>query len=216
MKVYLEVGAKRTFASAAEWPGWSRGGKTEDEALDKLLAYGERYARAVDVPARDLGPLTRASVKVVERVRGNATTDFGAPGAVPELDRAPLTEKRLDELIALLRAAWDTFDKVAARARGKDLGPSGPRGGGRSLAKMVAHVVDAQAGYLGALGGTSSGDATWADIKREFATDLVARARGELPDVGPRGGKRWPAPYAIRRAAWHALDHAWEIEDRLG
>jgi len=44
---------------------------------------------------------------------------------------------------------------------------------------------------------------------------LQARARGELPELGPRGGKRWPAPYAIRRSAWHALDHAWEIEDRL-
>lgn len=24
----------------------------------------------------------------------------------------------------------------------------------------------------------------------------------------------WPARYAARRIAWHALDHAWEIEDR--
>ena len=57
---------------------------------------------------------------------------------------------------------------------------------------------------------------SWADIKREFVQRSGQRARGELPDVGPRGGKRWPAPYAIRRSAWHALDHAWEIEDRLG
>jgi hypothetical protein len=26
---------------------------------------------------------------------------------------------------------------------------------------------------------------------------------------------KWPVPYAIRRIAWHALDHAWEMEDRL-
>jgi len=25
----------------------------------------------------------------------------------------------------------------------------------------------------------------------------------------------WPARYYVRRAAWHVLDHAWEIEDRL-
>ena len=24
----------------------------------------------------------------------------------------------------------------------------------------------------------------------------------------------WPQRYAARRIAWHALDHAWEIEDR--
>jgi hypothetical protein len=26
--------------------------------------------------------------------------------------------------------------------------------------------------------------------------------------------KRWTPRYAAQRIAWHALDHAWEIEDR--
>ena len=215
MKVYLEVGRK-TFASAADWPGWSRGGKTQDEALDHLLAYGERYARAVAVPLAKLGRRTRAAVEVIERLEGNATTDFGAPGVVPELDRASLGAERLAELIALLEASWRTFEKVAASARGRELGPSGPRGGGRTLNKMVAHVADAQAAYVEAIGGKWRDSAPWEDTKREFIALLGPRARGELPDVGPRGGKRWPARYAIRRSAWHALDHAWEIEDRLG
>jgi hypothetical protein len=215
LKVYLEVGAKKAFASAVDWPGWSRAGTTEDEALDNLLDYAKRYARAVDVPSSELGPLTRGSVEIVERLKGNATTDFGAPGIVPELDLAPVSTERLRELIGLLRAAWDTFDKVAVGARRKDLGPSGPRGGGRTLDKMVAHVADAQAAYIEAIGGKWREGAPWADTKREFEIVLAARARGDLPDVGPRGGKRWPAPYAIRRSAWHALDHAWELEDRL-
>jgi hypothetical protein len=25
---------------------------------------------------------------------------------------------------------------------------------------------------------------------------------------------RWPKPYMVRRAAWHILDHLWEIEDK--
>jgi hypothetical protein len=29
--------------------------------------------------------------------------------------------------------------------------------------------------------------------------------------VRPKG---WPTRYAARRIAWHALDHAWEIEDK--
>ena len=40
------------------------------------------------------------------------------------------------------------------------------------------------------------------------------RARGEDPPRIPKRGMLWPVPYAIRRSAWHALDHAWEIEDR--
>lgn len=43
---------------------------------------------------------------------------------------------------------------------------------------------------------------------------LVAAARGELPERGPRGGAIWTPRYYVRRAAWHTLDHAWEIEDR--
>jgi hypothetical protein len=30
----------------------------------------------------------------------------------------------------------------------------------------------------------------------------------EVPEKG------WPPRYAARRIAWHALDHAWEIEDK--
>ena len=43
---------------------------------------------------------------------------------------------------------------------------------------------------------------------------LAASVRGEVPETGPRGGKRWSARYFVRREAWHVLDHAWEIEDR--
>jgi hypothetical protein len=25
---------------------------------------------------------------------------------------------------------------------------------------------------------------------------------------------KWPISYALRRIAWHIVDHAWEIEDR--
>lgn len=45
--VYLEIGAKRTFAAALEWPGWCRAGKTPDEAMATLVAYRDRYAHAV-------------------------------------------------------------------------------------------------------------------------------------------------------------------------
>jgi hypothetical protein len=44
---------------------------------------------------------------------------------------------------------------------------------------------------------------------------LEVALKGELPEQGPRGGIRWPPRYFIRRSAWHVLDHAWEIEDRM-
>jgi hypothetical protein len=30
----------------------------------------------------------------------------------------------------------------------------------------------------------------------------------------PNREEKWPIAYAARRIAWHALDHAWEMEDR--
>ena len=43
--VVLEVGRKRVFACAVDWPGWCRSGRDEESALESLAAYAERYAR---------------------------------------------------------------------------------------------------------------------------------------------------------------------------
>ena len=38
--------------------------------------------------------------------------------------------------------------------------------------------------------------------------------RAELVDVlRPGDGAAWMPAYVLRRAAWHVLDHAWEIQD---
>ena len=215
-KVYLEVTKRRTFACAVDWPGWCRAGKTEDEALDALLEYGTRYKKALGKTADKLEvPASRADVEVVERLKGNATTEFGAPGVIADLDRAAVTDKQLDDLFELLDDAWQAFARAARKAEGKTLAPSGPRGGGRSRSKMVDHVAEADGAYVRAVGGKVDGGSDWKSVQKAMREACVARAHGELPEKGPRGGDRWPARFAIRRSAWHALDHAWEIEDRL-
>jgi hypothetical protein len=120
----------------------------------------------------------------------------------------------------LLRAAWRSLDQAVEDATGKEL-RKGPRGGGRSLDGIVNHVVGAEAGYLNALGWKRPGDQDAGrseDLEptRDAVLEgLAASVRGEIPRRGPRGGVRWPPRYFVRRAAWHVLDHAWEIEDRL-
>ena len=42
----------------------------------------------------------------------------------------------------------------------------------------------------------------------------VAAALGVYAVGSPLAGRKWPPRYAVRRIAWHALDHAWEMEDR--
>jgi hypothetical protein len=217
VKVYLESGDKKSFATAIDWIGLSRSGKTPDEALAAIVEYAPRYLATMGKAAVDLkAPSTVAGLNVVARLPGNKTTDFGAPDAILPADRKPLSQRDLDAAIEALQAAWSAFDAAAKRAAGRELAPSGPRGGGRSVDKMTGHVHEAQGGYVSAVGGKSKAGASWSEVQRDFVAAINARNRGELPDFGPRGGERWPAMFAIRRSAWHALDHAWEIEDRLG
>jgi hypothetical protein len=196
--VYLEVGQKRVFACAVDWPGWSRSGKTEDDAIGALLAYADRYAPVAKRAGLKL-PAAREA-KVVERVRGSATTDFGAPGELPEVDKAKVTPATGKRIAALVAAAWDTFDDVVKHAP-LEL-RKGPRGGGRNRDKIVEHVRGAEEGYARAFGVR--------DKENLHAALLDAIEHGRTREDG--GG--WPPRKAARRIAWHALDHAWEIEDR--
>jgi hypothetical protein len=218
--VYLEIGQKRTIACAVDWPGWCRGGRDEDAALAALLAYGPRYSQALR--ATGLGfaaPADLRDLEVVERLTGNATTDYGVPAMTPAADRQPVDDASLARLIALLRAYWAAFDAAVEAVEGKEL-RKGPRGGGRELEAIIRHVMEAEGGYLGALGVKVSLDdatglaAAQAEMRQAVIDGLGAAARGETPAVGPRGGARWAPRYFVRRVAYHVLDHAWEIEDR--
>jgi hypothetical protein len=212
--ILVEVGTKRVFAMARDWPGWSRSGRDEGAAIEALDAYAPRYAAVVVGIAGGARVRSATAFDVVERFRGGAGTDFGAPNTAPAMDAEPVAGRELERLVGILRACWDAFDAAAVAADGAVL-RTGPRGGGRDLAKMRAHVTESAAAHLRALGGHAPKDATLEEIREAYVGAVRARARGELPDVGPRGGARWSARFGVRYAAWHALDHAWEIEDRV-
>lgn len=216
--LYLELGAKRVFAGALDWPGWCRSGRDEASALQALLDAGPRYARILK--GTRLGfkaPKDLTAFRVVERLKGNAATDFGAANIIPKADAAPLTPAELKRLEKILKACWRALDAAAEAAHGHTL-RKGPRGGGRELEGILGHVIEAEGGYLSALG--------W-KVQRDLPLDLAAAThaavleglaasvRGEIPAKGPRGGQRWSARYFVRRAAWHVVDHVWEIEGRV-
>lgn len=216
LNVYLELGAKRVMASAADWPGWCRGGRDSGAALQALLDYGPRYQRVVGrLRLGFRAPATVAAFAVVDRLKGNATTDYGVPVVVAAAEQEPLTPLALKRLQTILKACWRAFDDAIAQAEGRVL-RTGPRGGGRSTDRILAHVVEAEGfGYLTALGGKAPKDADRDVLRAMILSTLEASARGEVAQFGPRGGRRWPPRYFARRAAWHVLDHVWEIEDRL-
>jgi hypothetical protein len=210
--VYLELGSKRVFACAVDWPGWCRSGKNEALALEALAASARRYAAAA-AEAKVAFPARAAQhFDVVERIPGSASTDFGVPGAVACADRQPLTRTQVERLVSLVAAAWRVFDRVAQRAPAELR--KGPRGGGRDRDAIIDHILGAEILYARKLGvrlaQPALDDAAAIGSHRDAILDAL-RASASGPPVAEKG---WPARYATRRIAWHALDHAWEIEDR--
>ena len=208
--VVIEAGSKRAFASAVGWPGWCRAGKGEQLAIEGLAAYADRY-RGVAKRAGAKFPV-RLDFEVAERLRGDATTDFGAPGAVAKLESKPMSRSEVQAMCSLVEACWAELDRIAKRA--PQALRKGPRGGGRDRDRIIEHVLGAECGYAPKLGlklvQPAVGDRSGITANRKALLDAFRTGAGGKP-ARERG---WPARYAARRIAWHALDHAWEIEDR--
>ncbi len=216
----IEAGAKRTFAAAAAWPGWCRSARDENAAVEALHDYGPRYASVLRSSGlRFSTPTALPGIHILERAPGNATTDFGAPDGVFGADTQPVSARDWVRLGAVLEACWTEFDRAVKAAEGVEL-RTGPRGGGRALDAIVDHVVGAEVSYLRKLTGAGvtvdeDDPAASRDRERGAVLEGLARAKaGDLPERGPRGGVMWTPRRFARRAAWHVLDHAWEIEDR--
>jgi len=217
IRVVLETTPKKAFASAIDWPGWSRAGKTPELAMAALAAYEPRYREAIRSAGAELPVAARLPVEaaarfeVIEQLDGNPTTAFGAPGVIAAADGEPTDQAEATRLAGILEAAWGTFDRTARAAPA--ILRKGPRGGGRDTAKMVDHVNDAERAYAQAIGvrltPPRSGDASSVDGLRAAMLEVV-----RTPSDGSPVDRKWTVRYLARRSAWHALDHAWEIEDR--
>jgi len=195
-RVYLERGKKLVFAASLDWPGWCRHAKTPDLALEALDLYRERYAQIVT------GAFAPGSLEVIGTVGGNGTTDFGAPDARGPWDEPSLVPRELNRQIGVLKDCWNYFDAVVANAPARMR--KGPRGGGRDRDAIVDHVREAERVYCSRMGFRVAPRTPWDEQRDVVVTTLKAG--------GPNA--KWPVAYAIRRCAWHVVDHAWEIEDK--
>jgi hypothetical protein len=211
-RVAIEIGTKRVFASALDWPGWCRAGKSEQLALEALAVYTDRYAAVAEAADISFPKRAGADLTVVERLRGDATTDFGAPSTPAKLESQAMTGTEVERMCALVSATWTVLDRVVKGAPPELR--KGPRGGGRDRDKIVDHVLAAECGYAPKLGlkllEPPRGDRAAVSAHRRALLDAFRDgADGKPIREGARAARYW-----ARRIAWHAMDHAWEIEDR--
>jgi hypothetical protein len=204
---------KRWVAVAADWPGLERGGKSEDEAVEKLARYVPRYLPVAKRVRLGSALATQTDLVIIDRYPGTGSTDFwGISFAPSPLDREPFDGPTFDRQARLLRAAWAEFDETAASVSA-ELRP-GVRGGGRSRDRIVRHVLENEGDSFSKRVGAKSelADLLTPDGLAEHRDRFVEAMRAWYEEGKPLG--RWTVPYLLRHTAYHVLDHTWEMQDR--
>jgi len=192
---------KRWVAVAADWPGLERGGKTEDEAVEKLARYVPRYLPVAKRVRLGSELATQTHPDIIGRYLGVGSTDFWGISFAP----SPLDRELFD-------APWAEFDETAARVSA-ELRP-GVRGGGRSRDKLVRHVMATEGGDF------SKRVKAKSELEDLLTPGRLARHRDRFVEAmrawyaqgKPLGN--WTIPYLLRHTAYHVLDHTWEMQDR--
>jgi hypothetical protein len=206
---------KRAVAFALDWPGWSRGGKTVDEAIATFESYRERYAPIPALAGMEHDFAAAGPLEIVEDKVGTPSTDFWAISFAPSsTERDPMDDAALERGIKLLRACWVFFDAVAARVTPEMR--RGPRGGGRQRDEIIRHVTRVESLDFAKQVGIRMPDHEGllpnelAPYRDAYVAAMRAYNAGE---VLPRM-RKWTLPFLIRHSAFHTLDHAWEMEDK--
>jgi hypothetical protein len=213
-RVTLEIGPKnkKVVAVASDWPGLARGGKTKEEAIERLRSYMPRYAQVTKLAKMDAEFDAISKLNVVEEYPGTGSTDFwGISFAFSSIDRQDMSRDELERELTLMQACWAFFTSVRGRVSAELR--KGPRGGGRDRDRIVRHVFANEQDWAKGLGVLTPDDAmlTGEGLKAHCAA--YCHAIRDYHSQGKLAGK-WPLRYLIRHTAFHTMDHAWEMEDK--
>lgn len=206
---------KRSAAFALEWPGWSRGAKTPDLALETLESYRPRYRVIASLAGMAAEFDAAGPLEIVEDRIGPGSTDFwGISFAPSSTERDPMGPAELERGITLLRACWAFFDAVAARVSPEMR--KGPRGGGRDRDRIIRHTIRTESEDFAKQVGLRIPEegALAPNALRQYRNDYVAAIRAYNAGANGKRMRSRTLPYLIRHSAFHTLDHAWEMEDK--
>src|SRR6266480_61184 len=207
--IYVELGSKKAIAWSLEWPGWCRIRTSEAAAVQALVDTQGRYRLIAQRAGLEFAP---GDLVVVERLAGDANTAWGIPSVLASAETRPIDATTVQRYVALLRASWDMLEEVVAASPAELR--KGPRGGGRDRDEIRRHVIEAERVYARKIGVRHKpfemNNTNALNAMREEIADVLSKPSTGEPLIS--GG--WNASYAVRRIAWHVVDHIWEIEDR--
>jgi hypothetical protein len=206
---------KKSVAFSLDWPGWSRGAKSPELALETLESYRERYRPIPEIAGMAREFDAAGPIQVVEDRVGTGSTDFwGISFAPSSTEAGPLTDAEFDRAIKLLRASWTFFDGVAARV--SEEMRKGPRGGGRDRTRIIRHTIRTESEDFAKQVGLRIPEegALTPDGLRQHRETYVAAMRAYNAGEITKRMRSWNLPFLVRHSAFHTLDHAWEMEDK--
>lgn len=213
-RVMLEEGpkGKRVVAVAPDWPGLSRGAKTDDAAVERLLEYLPRYVPVASLAGMEAEFAQIAELEVAERYIGTGSTDFwGISFGFSAFDRQPMRDDEFERELRLMQASWAYFDAVRARVSAEM--QRGPRGGGKDRDRIVRHTLAAETDMAKKLSMHAELDELLTEDGLRTYREAYCRAIRDL-HAQNKPARSWPLRYLIRHTAFHTLDHTWEMEDK--
>jgi len=218
VRTVVEHGTKdnKSVGFSLDWSGWSRGGKSAEEALKTLEAYRDRYRPIAERAGLAAEFDAAGPLEVVEDRVGTGSTDFwGISFSPSSTEHGPMDDVEIERKLGLLRAAWAFFDDVAVRVSPEMR--RGPRGGGRMRDEIIRHVIRVEsldfARQVGVLEEDDGTALTPAGLRQHRQAFLAATRDYNAGKVDHKM-RSWTLPFLIRHSAFHTLDHAWEMEDK--
>lgn len=217
VRTVIERGPKnrKSVAFSIDWPGWSRGAKSAELALETLESYRVRYRLIADLAGMSREFEAAGRLEVVEDRVGTGSVDFwGISYSPSSAEQDPMSELELERGMALLRACWAFFDGVAARVSPEMR--KGPRGGGRDRDRIIRHTIRTESEDFAKQVGLRIPEeaALTPEGLREHRANYLAAMRAYNAGETERRMRSWTLPFLIRHSAYHTLDHAWEMEDK--
>ena len=216
MRTVIERGpkGKKVVAFAVDWPGWSRGAKTPEAALEVLESYRARYRPLAVAVGRAKEFDAAGALSIVEDHIGTGSTDFWGISFAPcDHEPEPMEDVELERKLAVLQACWAYFDAVGTQVSAEMR--KGPRGGGRDRDRIIRHTIRTESEEFAKQLGIRVPEEAALTPKglREHRARYLAAMRAYNTGEGKRM-RSWNLPFLIRHSAFHTLDHAWEMEDK--
>jgi hypothetical protein len=216
-RVTVEIGpkGKKVVAVAPDWPGLERGGKTQEDAIERLRSYLPRYAPIAKLAGMDAEFDPINNFRVVEEYMGTGSADFwGISFAFSSIDKREMSSDELERELALMQACWAFFDDVRERVSAEM--QKGPRGGGRERDHIVRHTLYVENDWAHGVGVLNPPESLLTPKGLKNYRESYSAAIRDYHSQGKMAGSRakWPLRFLIRHTAFHTLDHAWEMQDK--